>query len=94
VAGDALKMIEDAALNDEVKLQTGFEAYDECSSKSISNKFYLINFKCNLNIESDDGCVTASEIYVCSKEKKPDIVDVFFNANKGNATVVIFEFVR
>jgi len=30
----ALKMVEDAALNDEVKLQNGFEAVDECSSKS------------------------------------------------------------
>jgi len=32
VPGDALKMIEEAAANDEVKLQSGFDSFDECSS--------------------------------------------------------------
>jgi len=40
VPGDALKLIENAALNDEVKLQTGFEAYDECTSKSNKLKSF------------------------------------------------------
>jgi len=35
-----LKLIENAALNDEVKLQTGFEAYDECTSKSNKLKSF------------------------------------------------------
>jgi hypothetical protein len=38
--------------------------------------------------EYDDECVTASEIYSCGREKEAGIVDVIFNAEKGNATVV------
>jgi hypothetical protein len=38
--------------------------------------------------EYDDECVTASEIYSCGREKEPGIVDVIFNTEKGNSTIV------
>jgi hypothetical protein len=34
VPGDMLKMIEEAANDDPVEIQNGFNAYDECSGKS------------------------------------------------------------
>jgi hypothetical protein len=39
-------------------------------------------------IEYDDECVTAAETYSCGREKEPGIVDVIFNSEKGNATIV------
>ena len=39
-------------------------------------------------VESDDECVTASEIYSCGREKEPGLVDAMFNSEKGNATLV------
>jgi len=38
--------------------------------------------------ETDDECKTAAEIYACSKEKEPAIVDAIFDSSKGNSTVV------
>jgi hypothetical protein len=37
VPGDVLRMIEDASNDDPVQLQSGFTAYDECSSISKIN---------------------------------------------------------
>jgi hypothetical protein len=34
VPGDMLRMIEEAANDDPVEIQSGFTAYDDCSSKS------------------------------------------------------------
>jgi len=87
VPGDTLKMIEEAALNDEVKLQTGFEAYDACSSKSI-NFYFWFEPRIIIIKEMDDECTTAAEMYACGKEKEPAIVDAIFGSSKGNATVV------
>jgi hypothetical protein len=42
-----------------------------------------------MDAENDDECVTASEIYSCGREKDPGVVDAIFNAEKGNATVVL-----
>jgi hypothetical protein len=39
-------------------------------------------------VESDDECVTASEMYSCGREKEPGLVDAMFNSEKGNATIV------
>jgi hypothetical protein len=91
VPGEMLRMIEDASNDDPVQLQSGFTAYDECSSISTQN-----NCKTCLKLKIffptftgyDDECVTASEIYSCGREKEPSIVDVIFNSEKGNATVV------
>ena len=42
--GDALRMIEDASMNDPVQLQDGFTAFDDCSSISINIKIiHLVN---------------------------------------------------
>jgi hypothetical protein len=40
------------------------------------------------NVEFDDECVTAAEVYACGREKEPGLVDIMFNAEKGNATIV------
>jgi hypothetical protein len=91
VPGDMLRMIEDAANDDPVQLQTGFSAYDDCSTKSniyfLRHNLYddFIRFVLG---ENDDECVTASEIYSCGREKEPGIVGVIFNTEKGNATEV------
>jgi hypothetical protein len=51
VPGDMLRMIEDASNNDPVQLQSGFNAYDECSSIStvkqiiISLHIYIFHFR-------------------------------------------------
>jgi hypothetical protein len=85
-------MIEDAANEDPVQLQKGFTAYDDCSTIS---KIYLTLLYGSINttsyiwcIEHDDECVTAAETYSCGREKEPSIVNVIFNTEKGNATVV------
>lgn len=36
VVGEVLNMIEAAAMDDPVQMQTGFNALDECSDKSIT----------------------------------------------------------
>jgi hypothetical protein len=36
VPGDALRMIEEASMNDPVQLQEGFVAFDDCSSISTT----------------------------------------------------------
>jgi hypothetical protein len=83
-------MIEDAANDDPVQLQTGFTAYDDCSTIS---EIYLSGLSkglniCIVSIENDDECVTAAETYSCGRDKEPGILDVIFNTEKGNATVV------
>ena len=86
--GDMLRMIEEAANDDPVELQNGFTAYDGYSGKS---KWCYIFFElkfCNFHVEYDDECVTASEMYSCGREKEPGLVDIMFNAGKGNATLV------
>jgi hypothetical protein len=40
-------------------------------------------------IEYDDECVTAAETYSCGRKKEPGIVDIIFNSEKGNTTIVI-----
>jgi hypothetical protein len=99
VPGDVLRMIEDAADNDPVELQSGFTAYDDCSSistieekiitKIVSILVILLYFLFSLSfVENDDECVTASEVYSCGREREPIIVNAILNSEKGNATVV------
>jgi len=47
VPGNALKMIEEAAISDPVQLQQGFEAYDNCSSISIHTENTMAIFGFN-----------------------------------------------
>jgi hypothetical protein len=87
-----LKMIEEAADADPVELQNGFNAYDDCSVKSKKFIFHYLNideYVILISLEYDDECVTASEIYSCGRDKEPGIVDVIFNTEKGNTTVVM-----
>jgi len=93
VPGEMLRMIEDAANEDPVQIQKGFTAYDECSniSKIFRNLCcvkLLIQLRNIFCIEYDDECVTAAETYSCGREKEPGIVDLIFNTEKGNATIV------
>jgi hypothetical protein len=93
VPGDILRMIEDAANDDPVQIQRGFTAYDDCST---IRKIYLLESRALkikstfiiMCIEYDDECVTAAETYSCGRKKEPVIVDVIFNREKGNATIV------
>ena len=91
--GDMLRMIDEAANDDPVEMQKGFKAYDGCSGQSkltllscgyIFNQIHLL---C-LQLEFDDECVTASEMYSCGREKEPGLVNAIFNSEKGNATMV------
>jgi hypothetical protein len=92
VPGDVLRMIEDASNEDPIQLQSGFTAYDDCSSIRINyeGKYgpSFNEFIFSLFVDNDDECVTASEIYSCGREKEPSIVNVIFNSEKGNATLV------
>ena len=90
--GDVLRMIEDASNEDPIQLQSGFTAYDNCSSIRIISKeiahLFINTLFSHFFVDNDDECVTASEIYSCGREKEPSIVNVIFNSEKGNATVV------
>jgi hypothetical protein len=39
-------------------------------------------------LEYDDKCVTAAETYSCGREKEPGIVNLIFNTEKSNSTIV------
>jgi hypothetical protein len=55
----------------------------------VKKSYFIIYKLINLiSPEYDDECVTASEIYSCGRDKEPGIVDVIFNTEKGNTTVV------
>jgi len=84
-------MIEEAANDDPVEIQNGFNAYDECSSISRERlSLFLMdnNEMMHHCVEYDDECVTAAEMYSCGREKEPGLVDIMLNSEKGNATVV------
>jgi hypothetical protein len=93
VPGDMLRMIEEAADDDPVEIQNGFNAYDECSGKSRKDIFHKYIYAEQIltfqhTAEFDDECVTAAEMYSCGREKEPGLVDIMVNSEKGNATVV------
>jgi hypothetical protein len=89
VPGEMLRMIEDAANEDPVQIQKGFTSYDECSNISkIFLNMLCKELRIKFCIEYDDECVTAAETYSCGREKEPGIVDLIFNTEKGNATIV------
>jgi len=84
-----LREIEKTYQEDDAKLNTGFNNFDDCSRRSIFVRpFNNILKLCKIFIVYDDECQTASEIYKCGLEKEPNVTNNVFNQNKGNATIV------
>jgi hypothetical protein len=90
-------MIEEVSIGDPVLMQQGFNAYDDCSTKSKNRaamKIMPLSHIIQIS-ELDDECDTAAEIYSCGRQKEPLIVDAIISTNKGNGSVVrikYFEF--
>jgi len=74
-----------ATTNDE--LQSQFDVYDTCSSKSTWTFLMSIEFITN-NSGYDDECVTAAELYGCGRQNSPVTATSIVNSLKGDAAVV------
>jgi hypothetical protein len=85
-------MIEEVSIGDPVLMQQGFNAYDDCSTKSknrVAMKIMPLSHMIRITFsELDDECDTAAEIYSCGRQKEPLIVDAIISTGKGNGSVV------
>jgi len=84
--------LEDIANDDPVKLQSGFQTYDECGTKS-KKQILIFGYKRPALIytilEYDDDCDTASEIFTCAADKIPTIAQGMVDDGNSNTSIVI-----
>jgi hypothetical protein len=95
-----LRIIEEIHGEDDAMMQNSFQAYDDCSGKSIlifnpaMKPYFCIAYCLFCKSGNPDECQLAAEIYQCGRDVAPTITTEIFTRSKGNATVVSFIIIK
>lgn len=87
---NSINFLEFANKDNMQALQTSFDVYDDCKSKSKNTLFRIIYVNlCILPpVENADDCLTAHEIYACGIQNDPATVHGMIDQVRLNVTVV------
>jgi hypothetical protein len=88
---ETLKLMEKVTQETPDKMEQGFSAYSDCSNPGKKNTLILCDcfLTRTINEAIDDECVAASEIYKCSSDKVPGIVNDMVQLAKGGPDIVM-----
>jgi hypothetical protein len=79
---EAIRVLEESAGDNTNELQKNLAIADECGNKSCCPVAVSVSylFSIYLNVENEDECVAAADIYQCGKEKAPEVTNAIQNS--------------